>query len=81
MGVGEGGERQAGQRVVLGGAEQPEGVPAVPPRGADLKAGVDQQEVRAAGGEVVTEGETGLAGADDENVEQLGGGGGEHDVS
>jgi hypothetical protein len=35
---------------------------------ADLRSGVQQEEVGAAGGQVVPEGEAGLAGADHEDV-------------
>jgi hypothetical protein len=42
---------------------------------ADLRAGVEQQEAGSAALQVIPEGETGLAGAHDENVEQLKAGG------
>ena len=70
-GVGVGGcrEGQAGQRVVLCRAEQAQRVPALPPGVSDLGCGVEQQEACVRIGEVVAEGEAGLTGADDDDVD------------
>ncbi len=50
----------------------------------DLRAGVQEDDVRATAGEVVAEGQAGLPGADDDDVDQLaiaGGRGGGHGIS
>ena len=71
--AGGGGERHAGQGVVLGGGEQPQRVPAAAPHVPDLRSGVEEQERGdALLAQVPADGEAGLSGADDEHVDVLG---------
>ena len=65
------GERHSWQAVVLGGAEQPQRVPLGTPAVADLGRSFQEDEVGAPAGEVVTEGESGLASADQDDIEQF----------
>jgi hypothetical protein len=62
------GERQAGQGAVPGRGEQGERVVEARPRPAGLLAGLEQGEAETGGAEGVTGGESGLAGADDDDV-------------
>ena len=71
------GERHPGQAVVLGGAVELQGVPLVAPVVADALVAVDDEEGAAEPLEVVSGGEAGLAGADDQRLDVLGG----HDVT
>ena len=66
--VGVAGERLAREAVVAGGGEQPQRVPALAPRGRGRVGGVEDREVAALLGEVVADGEAGLAAADDDDV-------------
>ena len=68
-GEGGGGKGEAVEAVVAGGGEEAEGIPAVAPRVADALIGVQDEEGEAATGEVVADGEAGLAAADDDGVE------------
>ena len=66
-------ERHPGQAVVLGGAVELQGVPLVAPVVADALVAVDDEEGAAEPLEVVSGGEAGLAGADDQCLGVLGG--------
>ena len=52
-------------------SEQAQRVPSGTPRLADLCSGVEDQEVRSLAGQVVGDGESCLAAADDDDVEGL----------
>ena len=66
-----GGERQARQAVVLSRGEEPQRIPPAPPRRAGLACGVDDQEPQAPLVQVVTNGESGLTGADHQHVQSV----------
>ena len=70
-GEGEGVAREgpAGQAVVLGGGEQPQRVPAAPPRVANPRAGVENDKVPVLLRQVVAQRQAGLSGADDDGVD------------
>ncbi len=67
------GEAHTRQRVVAGGAVQPERIPAVPPVVADARVGVEDREGQPALREVIAGRQSGLAGADDDRVEPFDG--------
>jgi hypothetical protein len=79
--VGSPWKRQARQRVVLRGSEEPQRVPTRSPRLADLPPGVEDQETSALPLEVVGDRESRLSAADDDDVEGLSEIGGRHPVS
>ena len=65
-------KRQTRQSVEVGRREDPQRVPAVPPRVADPVTGVEDHEAKAAPRQVVAGGQAGLAATDDDDVEPLG---------
>lgn len=66
------GERQPREPAVGGRGEEPERVPAPPPRLAGPRLGVEDYEVLAAGGELLADGESGLPAADDDGADAQG---------
>ena len=69
VGVGRGGERHAGQGVVLGRGEQRQRIPAVAPRVAHLGACLQDDEPQPLLGQVPGHGQTGLAAPDHHRVQ------------
>jgi hypothetical protein len=66
--VGVAGEREPGEAVVARGGEERERVPALAPGCGGSFGGVKDGEAAALLGEVVADGEAGLAAADDDDV-------------
>jgi hypothetical protein len=67
--VGIAGKRQPRQAVVAHGREEPQGVPARPPRRRRRLGGIEDDEAPALPREEVAQGQPGLAATDDEDVE------------